>query len=137
MQLILHFFRMLDFCYNYKWTGPAKLFILKFHFRTALCNIKHSSCRNIQLDVCCHSTFTECLAAHLQAHGGGPTYTEFIKSSQLLQEEEINPKLSFSLSPKKIFTWTKNKQTPNENKQATKTKSQQHHHKIPALPTGR
>lgn len=40
------------------------------HFRIALDNIKYSSCKNINLDVCCY--FTECLACqHISMHMKG------------------------------------------------------------------
>lgn len=47
------------------------------------------------------------------------TYIEFIKSSQLLNEEETHPKLPFSLSGKKTFTWQKQTSNKNQSKQKT------------------
>lgn len=60
------------------------------------------------------------------------TYIEFIKTSQLLNEEETHPKLPFSLSGKKIFTWTKT----NKQQKPKQTKNPKQQPKIPVLTTG-
>lgn len=66
------------------------------------------------------------------------SYLESIKSSQLLSEEETHPKLSSSLTLKKIFTWTKqtNKQQKPKQTKTKQMKKTQQQHKIPVLPTG-